>query len=323
MRSHLKATVGESSADYSLLFREMFCVTAQALADSMSLPLESLGVAYDQILETGINQRRSRAISRRTSLTTSSFGRGQFLFLVKHASRAEAAHLLSSGYRFADPVHIVGNVARAMQIDRRDAESQLGKMSNYYGPTGTFEPGVNIAFFGMRPNVVQKGFNVIVRENRSHVIPSMQLGVDVLDDEQRLFVMNFVGKTVDQVLQELRVPQTPQVHKLNYDMQTFRYNISKMDLIAGRNSMELLSHCRKKSMNQRSWMPCSSHKHSKSLPTETNQITCLPPLSSSSVALFLSTIQFNNFNPLNSYTHLYLSFSPNKVSSTNHLEVRL
>jgi hypothetical protein len=170
---------------------------------------------------------------------------------VKHASRAEAAHLLSSGYRFADPVLIVGNVARAMQIDRTDAESQLVKMSNYYGPADTFEPGVHLAFFGMRPKVVQKGFSVIVRENRSHVIPSMQLRVDVLDDEQKPFVMRFVGRTVDEVLQELRAPQT---HKLNYDMHTFRYNVPNMDLIVGRNFMVLLFPCHKRLMNPRSWM---------------------------------------------------------------------
>lgn len=223
MRNHLKANVGESSADYSLLFREMFCVTAQALADSMSLPLERLGVAYDQILETGIKQQRSRSLSGRTSPVTSSFGRGQFLFLVKHASRAETAHFLSSGYRFADPVHIVGNVARAMQIDRTEAERQLGKMRRYNGPSDTFEPGVHLAFFGMRPNVL-KGFNVVVPENRPHVIPSMQLPVNVLDDEQKPFVMSFGGRTVDQVLQELRLPQTSPAHRLNYDMQTFRYD---------------------------------------------------------------------------------------------------
>ena len=252
MRNHLKATVRGSSADYSPLFREMFCITAQALADSLSLPLENLGIAYDEILETGVKQKQSRSLSGRLFPPPTNFGRGQFLFLVKHASRAEAAHLLSSGYRFADPVHIVGNVARAMQIDRTDAESQLAKMSKYYGPADTFEPGVHLAFFGMRPKVVQKGFNVIVRENLSHVIPSMQLGVDVLDDEQKPFVMSFVGRTVDQVLQELRAPQT---HKLNYDMQTFRYNIPNMDLIVGRNFMVLLSLYHKRSMSQRSWMP--------------------------------------------------------------------
>jgi hypothetical protein len=90
-----------------------------------------------------------------------------------------------------------------------------------------------------------------VPENRSHVIPSIQLGVDVLDDEQKPFVMSFVGRTVDQVLQELRAPQT---HKLNYDMQTFRYNVPNMDLIVGRNFMVLLSLCHKRSMNPRSWM---------------------------------------------------------------------
>lgn len=324
MRNHLKANVGESSADYSLLFREMFCVTAQALADSMSLPLERLGITYDQILETGIKQQRSRSLSGRMSSITTSFGRGQFLFLVKHASRAETAHFLSLGYRFADPVHIVGNVARAMQIDRTDAESHLKKMSRYNGPSDTFEPGVHLAFFGMRPNV-RKGFNVMVPENRSHVIPSMQLPVDVLDDEQKPFVMSFVGKTVDQVLQELRVPQTHQVHKLNYDMQTFRYDWYKTFLIVGRNSMVPSSLYRKKSMNQHLWTQSCSHKHSKSPPTATRpQITSPTPLphSLSSVVSFQSTIQYNSSH-LNSSTHLYLSSSHNKAFSADLLGVHL
>ena len=321
MRNHLKANMRENSADYSLLFREMFCVTAQALADSMNLPLERLGIAYDQILETGIEKQRSRSLSRRMSPITTSFGRGQFLFLVKHASRAETAHFLSSGYRFADPVHIVGNIARAMQIDRTDAESQLGKMGRYTGPSDTFHPGVHLAFFGMRPNV-RKGFNVMVSENRSHVIPSMQLPVDVLDDEQKPFVMSFVGKTVDQVLQEMRVPQTPQAHRLNYDMQTFRYDWYQSFLIVGRNSMVLSSLYRKKSMNQHSWTQSCSHRHSKSPPTATRpQIASPSPLRHllSSVVSFQSIIQYSDSSYLNSSTHLCLSSSHNKVFSADLL----
>jgi len=219
MRNHLKDAVAESSADYSLLFREMFCVSAQALADSMSLPLESLGIAYDQILETGVvRSRRQRQASAQRSITTS-YGGGQCLFLVKHASKSETNHLMSSGYRFTEPANIVGVIARSMQITRNEAEMQLKKMRNYTGPQCGFPPGVHIGFFGMRPNV-QKGFNVVVREDESHVIPSLQLPISYLNDEQREFVMSFAGKSVAEILMELRGAQP---HKLDYDMQAFRY----------------------------------------------------------------------------------------------------
>jgi hypothetical protein len=217
MRSQVKDPVSESSSDYSLLFREMFCVSAQSLADSMSLPLENLGIAYDEILETGIMPSKSCSGTVRP-MTASKAGGGQCLFLVKHASKAETAHLLSSGYRFAEPSNVVWIVARAMEITGIQAERQIKKMSEYYGPQSTFSPGVHIGFFGMRPNV-QKGFNVVVRQGLSHSIPSLQLPVPHLNEMQKKFVLSFAGKTVDEILRELRVPP----NGLDYEMQSFRY----------------------------------------------------------------------------------------------------
>jgi hypothetical protein len=222
MQNHLKFTGSENSAHYSLLLREMFCVAAQALADSMSIPLESLGIAYDQILETGIRSHRTRTATADARPPITNFGRGQFLFLVKHASRAESAHLLSSGFRFAEPVHVIGTIARAMQIDRLDAEDHLKKMADYYGPQSPFPSGVHIGFIGMRPEL-QRGFKIMVREKQFHVIPSIQLPVASLDATQMAFVMEFAGKTVNNILQELRFPPTPQTIRMDYDLQSFRF----------------------------------------------------------------------------------------------------
>jgi len=263
MRSHLKDTVAEISADYSLLFREMFCVSAQALADSMSLPLENLGIAYDQILETGVvRSRRQRQVSS-TSTTRSlnlSYGRGQFLFLVKHASKSEVSHLMSSGYRFTEPNNVVGLIARAMQITRTEADTQLKKMRDYYGPQSAFSSGVHIGFFGMRPNV-QKGFNVVVRDDQSHVIPSLQLPITHLTEEQKDFMMSFAGKSVEEILNELRVPQA---HKLDYDMLAFRYYVQITTLISDLNFMGPLYLSRKRSRNLPLWTPFSYRKRSSS-----------------------------------------------------------
>jgi len=52
MRNHLKDNMSTDSADYSVLFREMFCVAiaARILADFMCLPFENMGILYDRIL---------------------------------------------------------------------------------------------------------------------------------------------------------------------------------------------------------------------------------------------------------------------------------
>jgi hypothetical protein len=251
MRSHLRATVAENTVDYSLLFREMFCVAAQSLADSMSLPLEHLGVAYDQILETGIIRRQGSLTLRHSSQpTVAMFGRGQFLFLVKHATKSEASHFTSTGFRFGMPSAVIGPIARAMQIDRLEVQHQLGKMVGYHGSQNTFRPGVHIGFFGMRPNI-QRGFNVVVNERQTHSIPSLQLPIASLDDQQKAFVMSFSGKSVEEILTELRIPQTP---RMDYDLQTFRYPIRLMILMKGRIFTGLSYHCHKKSTMLLSWM---------------------------------------------------------------------
>jgi hypothetical protein len=213
MRNHLKGTIAEASSDYSLLFREMFCVAARALADSMNLPFENLGVLFDRILETGHRP------SQRTSTSPSSqFGRGQFLFLIKHASRAETAHFLASGYRFGEPHNVIATVARAMQVNRSYIEHELEMMREYCGPQRVFKPGVHIGFCDMRLNV-QKGFSIAVRRNQSHAIPSIQLPLLSLNPDQESFLKTFAGKDLNAILKEL---QASLGTTLDYGMQTFR-----------------------------------------------------------------------------------------------------
>jgi hypothetical protein len=144
--------------------------------------------------------------------------------LVKHASRIEAAHLASAGYRFAELNNVFGTISRALQVDKHDVENQLGRMRGYHGPQHAFKPGVHIGFFGMRPNV-QKGFNVVVREDSTHVIPSVQLPIKSVDAAQlakQEFIMQYMGKGVNTILKELRAPAT----SIDLDIEPFRYSIS-------------------------------------------------------------------------------------------------
>ena len=89
MRNHLKDNISTGSADYSVLFREMFCIAARRLADSMCLPFENMGILYDRILETGNGTtNRSSALGG----SAPQFGKGQFLFLVKREKESLFGH---------------------------------------------------------------------------------------------------------------------------------------------------------------------------------------------------------------------------------------
>jgi hypothetical protein len=210
MRNHLKDNVSQDSADYSVLFREMFCLAARRLADSMCLPFENLGILYDRILETG-NTPTNRSASPR-------FGKGQFLFLVKHASRAETEHLLASGYRFGEPINVLATVARTMQVEKTYIEAELGMMREYRGPQTVFQPGVHVAFCDMRPNLA-RGFNIVVKKEQSHAIPSSELSLWSLDKEQKACCVELSGQTVRSIVTEL---SSQGAKTLNPEVQTFR-----------------------------------------------------------------------------------------------------
>jgi hypothetical protein len=194
MRNHLRENISLDSADYSILFREMFCVAARRLSDSICLPFERMGILYDRILETGTDRASSPSSPR--------FGRGQFLFLVKHASRAETEHLLASGYRFGEPSNVLGTVARAMQVERSYIEQELSLMGEYHGPQIGFKAGVHVGFCDMRPNLT-RGFNIIVRKHQSHAIPANELALTSLDTEQKAHLLDFAGQTVGSVVTAL------------------------------------------------------------------------------------------------------------------------
>lgn len=197
MRNHLKSNLSSDSADYSVLFREMFCIAARRLSDTMCLPFENMGILYDRILETG-----KTPATRSVSPGGPRFGKGQFLFLVKHASRAETEHLLASGYRFGEPSKVIATVARAMQVDRNYIEEELTLMREYHGPQTVFKRGVQVGFCDIRPNLA-RGFNVVVKKGQSHAIPASALDLSSLDEEQKAAVVGFAGQTVSSIVTDL------------------------------------------------------------------------------------------------------------------------
>ncbi|KAI9815094.1 MAG: hypothetical protein M1827_002937 [Pycnora praestabilis] len=233
MRSHLQASSDwklrpagrEKSAsivsgldgweDFSMIFRELFCVAASELAQKLHEPLENIGVLYDEIMMTGTipltrkmtraaleNLRRSPDLEH-GSRTSFVFGRGKLLFLVRRANKAEAAHLQASGFRFAETQCVVDILARSMQVTREGLLMHIDAMQDYSQLDHMLEPGVHLACYALRPSM-NRCWDVLVDKNAKNQIPTAQLPVNHLEQWQIKFLAQMDGWAVVTCLRWLR-----------------------------------------------------------------------------------------------------------------------
>lgn len=175
--------------DYELLFKEMFCVSAQELAGQTHQPLDRIGVMYEEPLETGTLASNKLAKMSKKSLggdsdaevgdTTHYFGQGHFLFVVRNVSKQDALKFGAAGYRFAAVGQVVEAQARSMQIQSEMLSNHLSNMQEYSTSEHMMDEGVHLAAFIMRPNV-RKGFDVLVTKEKSNQLPLRPLPFDVL-----------------------------------------------------------------------------------------------------------------------------------------------
>ncbi|RDW60762.1 hypothetical protein BP6252_12145 [Coleophoma cylindrospora] len=200
--------------DYSLVFRELFCVAAADLAEDLHLPLEDVGVLFDAIISTGqraapkpkSGMKRDTPDSsvdlERNGLALPVFGRGQLLFLVSQASRREAEHLQAAGYRFANAQNVLPILARSMQVSSEEIAGHLESMKEFVKETKILEPGVHLACFAIRASV-RGGFDVLVRKDARNQLPTMQLPFDRLEKWQADYLKNLDSHSVSSVINTL------------------------------------------------------------------------------------------------------------------------
>ncbi|KAI9837624.1 MAG: hypothetical protein M1838_004784 [Thelocarpon superellum] len=214
---HPNAEETDPSEDYSVVFRELFCVAAWELADQIDEPLENLGVLYDEIMMTGTTakskQRRWGCLSSaRPSPVHDAeaglrdhviHGRGQVLFVVRRTNKAETTRLQSHGFRFADVSNIVEKLARSMQVEREGLARRLASMRTYSRSDPIMDRGVHLGCFAIRARV-GGGFDVLVRKARKNRLPAVKLPIALLDEWHVNFLRQANGWTVSACLAWLR-----------------------------------------------------------------------------------------------------------------------
>ncbi|KAK3171200.1 hypothetical protein OEA41_003284 [Lepraria neglecta] len=102
------------------------------------------------------------------------FGRGQLLFLVRRVNRFESARLQAVGHRFASIANVVDFLARSMEITREELMPQLENMRDNCEKEHFLEPGVHLARFALRP-IFQRGVEILVRKDVGYLLPTIPL----------------------------------------------------------------------------------------------------------------------------------------------------
>ncbi|KAI5456222.1 hypothetical protein BGZ63DRAFT_435738 [Mariannaea sp. PMI_226] len=217
---------GELIEEFDIIFRELFCVAAAALSNRLREDLTSVGVLWDEILQTGSGSKRTQgqhqprpfsidvnAIKADPGTTDvvkkgldcqQEYSRGSLMFLVRRVDTdREAERLVSSGYRFADLHQVCDIIRSSMQIQTPGFEAKMWDMAAYADQQDRIPPGVHLGLFAIQPRV-KLGFYVVVRKGTRNLLPSMALPINSIEKWQAEFLKQLQSLTVTELRQTLR-----------------------------------------------------------------------------------------------------------------------
>ncbi|PGH05616.1 hypothetical protein AJ80_08308 [Polytolypa hystricis UAMH7299] len=187
----------EQDTQFDFIFKQLFCVAAQELADQIRQPVEKMGELYEDVLVTGVDAHGahvpkgtngdagSTAPNDVESVSTANFmGKGQLMFMVRRLNKVESASLSAVGFRFAAPPHIATAMSRRIQVPLDNLLHRLEQMKDYSPSTNIMQPGIHIVGFSLLPSV-QGGFDVLVRKEASNLLPHVKLPIDNISSWQQ------------------------------------------------------------------------------------------------------------------------------------------
>lgn len=223
---------GNPIDDYNTVCCELFSLAASALASKLRMNLLDIGELWDEILVTGrtfmgatsseasSSPRSSRQVTsakHASKLVDSSedlaekglpvelqYGRGSLMVLVKHIrSRHTVEQLESVGYRFAELDQVVAIMRSSMQIKTPDLGMRLRQMSAVSEQDTKLTPGVHVGVFGIRARVDHRGFDVLVRRNARHMLPSAPLPMERLESRHITYLNHMQNQSMATVVERL------------------------------------------------------------------------------------------------------------------------
>jgi hypothetical protein len=198
---------GTPIEDYSLIFRELFCVAADDLAHDLHEPLNKMGILYDEITVTGEQAMKEKKKDPRSDLDIEglSGGNGKLLFLLRTVNRRDAEHLQTAGYCFAEPLNVIPHLATTLKVGPKLLSQRFEIMCEYVKEERMSDPGVHLAIFAIRASLGagRHGFDVLARKDAKNQLPTMQFPFDDLNDFQLEYLKTMDSMTMSAIMKKL------------------------------------------------------------------------------------------------------------------------
>ncbi|KAK4119781.1 hypothetical protein N657DRAFT_626081 [Parathielavia appendiculata] len=216
---------GHIIENYDIIFCELFCVAASALAHQTNEDLVNAGILWDEILATGghsstdsigeaATASRSRGgsvpdikqdlndLAEKGARPAKRGGQGHLMFLVRRVDSRHVDHMAASGYCFAEPRHVAHIIRSKMQIRSARLEEKLRGMERYARGT-MMEPGVHLGLFAVRTQLQQMGFDILVRKQARNLLPTIEIPLDRLELSHIEFLRKLDGMSLGSLHRQL------------------------------------------------------------------------------------------------------------------------
>jgi hypothetical protein len=179
----------ELQSDFDTVFKQLFCVAAQELADDLRQPLQNLGMLYDDILATTLAPSGLSKAMGRSSLER---GKGRVIFTVRQLNKQEASRLEASGFSFATIKNVTSLLSRRIHVSLSDLSYHLTDMRDYATTSRNFEPGVHLTSWVMRPTI-HDHFEVLAARGTRNPLPSSTLPIKHLQMQHSNLIAHMDG----------------------------------------------------------------------------------------------------------------------------------
>lgn len=244
------------------LFKDRCLETTQALANQLGLPVNQMGVFFDNILRTGtrstpaVSEKPSRAATNDEESSMYSVAipiprqQGVMLFLVRELSGEHQDTMdsyLKRGYRFTDTRWFAPVLADRAALDKTQVNGLLDQLK-LYAKRGT-KPcvrsgGIYVGIFAVRPSISREGgIDTLVYQFARHQIPAYRLpDVEGITDDMRSWIGNMAGSRMRDLSaacsKEVDTNLPPPSGKFAEDMWIFKSSlILAMDAMAANLKM--------------------------------------------------------------------------------------
>ena len=213
----------DDDSNYSVVFRELFCVAAYDIAKTLGTSLQNLGCLYEDIIPTGTfmprilwhSQHGGQGIFATDPATSMRdpesgvsnpilFGKGQMLVLTRRVDSFEADRLQNLGYNFAALERVADPLARSLQIPRSELDELVARLQfSCVREPSVPESGTYLAAFLVQTSPGMRGLEVIVPRAAPDRLPMVKLSSNELDSQEMSLLASLDGLSLEECLDRI------------------------------------------------------------------------------------------------------------------------